>query len=266
MSPHRMILKILLFLSLAGMVFLSGCSGLDLTPQTPPDELLKDAIAYTRVENFEDAKKNLNKIIEDYPDSPERVTATLLKAEVHYKNEQYEESKFLFKGFLEQYPVHRLADRAQYFKAMSDYKLIDLETRDQTNARNALEEFDYFLKTYPDSKYQKKARSKRKKCLESLARNQLEIGKYYFRINSFQSAIVRFQQLMATYPNQPFLDEVMFLLAESYYKEQNFDEAENRFLKLIEKYPRSEFVKEARVRLRDIQASPGRRKSNDGKS
>ena len=256
----------ILVLFLAGLLGLAGCSGLDLHPKTPPDELLRDAFAYIKAENFEDAKIALNKILEDYPDSPERVTASLLKAEVAYKAEQYEESKFLFKSFLEQYPVHRLADRAHYYMAMSDYQLIDIETRDQTSAQNALEGFDSFLKTYPDSKYRKKALQKRMKCLESLARNQLEIGRYYFRISSFQSAIIRFRQLMAAYPNQPFLDEVMFLLAESYYNEQNFDEARQRYLELIEKFPRSEFAKEARVRLRSMNPFPDRSESDDDKS
>lgn len=179
--------------------------------------------------------------------------ASLLKAEVHYKNGEYEESKFMFKSFLDLYPVHRLADRAYFYKAMSDFQLMDLETRDQTFAQNSLEQFEKFIKLYPRSKYRPLAEEKRRQCLESLARNQMEIGKFYFRTSSFQSAIIRFQELMAAYPDQPFLDEVLFLLGESFYNEQNFDRARQLYHDLIHKYPRSEFVTEARERLREIQ-------------
>jgi outer membrane protein assembly factor BamD len=236
------------------LFLLNGCGGslLNLSEKTPK-QLLKDAKVYIRAENYVDAKTALNKILEDYPDSPEKVIASLLIAEVHYKNGQFEESKFMFKSFLELYPVHRLADRASFFVAMSDYKMMDIETRDQTYAQNALEEFEKFIKEFPKSKYRLQAEAKRKRCLESLARNQMEIGKFYFRTSSFHSAISRFQQLMSTYPDQPFMDEVLFLLGESFYNEQNFEKAKLNYQELIRKFPRSEFVTEARARLREIQ-------------
>ncbi len=254
MNPLRTHLQTTLIYSLLCLFLLNGCGGslLNLSEKTPK-QLIADAKTYIRAENYSDAKTALNKVLEDYPDSPEKVTASLLIAEVHYKNEQYEESKFMFKSFLELYPAHRLADRAYFFMAMSDFKLMDLETRDQTFAQNALEEFEKFLKEHPKSKYRALADARRKQCLESLARNQMEIGKFYFRTSAFQSAIARFQKLMSTYPDQPFMDEVLFLLGESFYNEQNFKKAKLNYQELIHKFPRSEFVTEARTRLREIQ-------------
>ena len=254
MNPLRIYFRTALFYSVLSLFLLNGCGGsiLNLSDKTP-QELIADAKSYIRAENFVDAKTSLNKIIEDFPDSPEKVMASLLLAEVHYKNGQYEESKFMFKSFLELNPMHRLADRASFFIAMSDFRLMDLETRDQTFAQNALEEFEKHLKTFPKSRYRRLAEEKRKKCLESLARNQMEIGKFYFRTSSFHSAITRFQELMAAYPDQPFLDEVLFLLGESFYNEQNFEKAKLNYQKLIRKFPRSQFVAEARTRLREIQ-------------
>ena len=253
MNTLRTHLQTLIY-SLLCLLLLNGCGGSLLnTSEKTPQQLLKDGVAYIRAENYVDAKTSLNKVIEDYPDSPEKVTASLLNAEVHYKNDQFAESKFMFKNFLELYPAHRMADRAFFFMAMSDYKLMDLDTRDQTFAQNALEEFEKFIKTYPKSKYQPLAETKRKQSLESLARNQMEIGKFYFRTSSFHSAITRFQQLMSTYPDQPFMDEVLFLLGESFYNEQNFEKAKLNYQELIRKFPRSTFVQEARTRLREIQ-------------
>ncbi len=253
MNPLRTRFQTTLTFSLLWLFLLNGCAGSLLEPsEKTPKELLKDGMAYLRVDNFPDAKIALNKVIEDYPDSPEKVMASLLMAEIQYKSGQYEESKFMFKGFLELYPAHRMADRASFFVAMSDYKLMDIETRDQTSAQNALEEFEKFLKEFPKSKYRPLAETRRKQILESLARNQMEIGKFYFRTSSFHSAIARFQKLMSTYPDQPFLDEVLFLLGESFYNEQNFRKAKLNYQELIRKFPRSEFVKEARARLREI--------------
>jgi len=254
MSPRRTDHRTTVFYLLLSLILLNGCAAslLNLSDKTP-EQLLADAKSYIRAENFLDAKTALNKIIEDFPDSPEKVMASLLLADVHYKNGEYEESKFMFKRFLELNPMHRLADRASFFIAMSDFRMMDLETRDQTFAQNALEEFEKHMRTFPKSKYRQQAESRRRQCLESLARNQMEIGKFYFRTSSFHSAITRFQQLMTAYPDQPFLDEVLFLLGESFYNEQNFEKAKLNYQELIRKFPRSQFVTDARTRLREIQ-------------
>jgi len=254
MNPLCAYFKTTLFFFLLCLLLLNGCGGslVNLSDKSP-QQLITDAKSYIRADNYVDAKISLNKVLEDFPDSPEKVTASLLLAEVHYKNGQYAESKFMFKSFLELYPMHRLADRTSFFIAMSDFKLMDLETRDQTYAQNALEGFERHLQTFPKSKYRSLAEARRKQCLESLARNQMEIGKFYFRTSSFHSAISRFQALMATYPDQPFLDEVLFLLGESFYNEQNFEKAKLNYRELIRKFPRSQFVAEARTRLREIQ-------------
>ncbi len=254
MTPLHIRFQTVLILFLSGLLFLNGCSGSLLNPRKEtPGELVQKAVTYIRVDNYIDAKAAVKEVLEDYPDSPERVIASLLKAEIHYKEGEYEQSKYLFKAFLELYPAHRLADRASFFLAMSDFKLMDIETRDQTSAQNALEEFDKFLTEFPESKYRPQALIKKKECIASLARNQMAIGKFYFRTSSFHSAINRFQQLLSAYPDQPFLDEVLFLLGESYYNEQNFDAAKTNYHHLIRKFPRSAFVKEARERLREIQ-------------
>jgi outer membrane protein assembly factor BamD len=255
MNPLRTYLQTAPFYLLLSLFLLNGCGStslLNLSQKTPP-QLITDAKSYIRAENYVDAKASLNKILEDFPDSPEKVMASLLLAEVHYKNGQYEESKFMFKSFLELYPMHRLADRTSFFIAMSDFKLMDIETRDQTSAQSALEGFENHMKTFPKSKYRHLAEDRRKQCLESLARNQMEIGKFYFRTSAFHSAISRFQELMAAYPDQLFLDEVLFLLGESFYNEQNFEKAKLNYQELIRKFPRSAFVAEARTRLREIQ-------------
>ena len=254
MNPFHTYARTPLFLVLCALLLLSGCGGslLNLS-QKSPEQLLADAKDYIRAENYKDAKVVLNKVIVDFPDRPEKVMASLLLAEVHFKNGDYEEAKFMFKNFLELNPMHRLADRASFMIAMSDFRLMDIETRDQSYAQSALEEFEKHLKTFPKSKFRNLSERRRKQCLESLARNQMEIGKFYFRTSSFQSAIIRFQELMAAYPDQPFLDEVLFLLGESFYNEQNFKKAKLNYQELIRKYPRSQFVAEARTRLREIQ-------------
>jgi len=221
---------------------------LDLTRSIEP----LGGLYESNVTLFIEAKAAFQQVLEDYPDSKERVRALLLLARAYYSEEEYEEAKFHFQKFIELYPAHLQVDRAYFFKAMTDYKMMDLASRDQTHTREALEGFDQLIERFPKSQYLRDARIKKKVCEASLAKNVFEIGKFYYRTGSYQSAIIRLKNLMQEHPNQKFLDEAIFLLAESYYYEQNYGEALDSYKQLLKKYPRSPFALQARNRVKTL--------------
>jgi outer membrane protein assembly factor BamD len=231
------------------IIFLSGCAGLE-TENSSPAELLKAGKGYLRVKNYEDARNVLNQILEEAPDSRERIMALRLISDSYYKEELFDEAKLSYRKFRELYPANKYADHALYYQAMSDFRQIDIAFRDQSRTHNALEEFNQLVADFPKSPFTKKAIPKIKKCTESIARNLLEIGKYYFRTQAFQAAINRFKNLLENYPKQKFVDEAIFLIAESYYREQNFKTAKKFYIRLLKKYPNSEFAQDTRKRLK----------------
>ncbi|MEE2987461.1 MAG: outer membrane protein assembly factor BamD [Nitrospinota bacterium] len=236
----------------APIVWLSGCSTTPVEDTSPPQILIAEGKEMLEVDNGEEAKLKFQSILEDYPDSKERVTALLLLARAYYQDREYEESKFHFNKFIELYPAHPNVDHAHFYKAMSDYKMMDISSRDQASTRDALEGFENLIKNFPKSSYRKKAEEKKHECWNNLAKNYFEIGKFYFRTGSYQSAIIRFKKFINLYPNQSFMDEAVFLLGESYFNEQNYQEAKGFYKKLLKQYPRSLFAKEARLRLRKL--------------
>ncbi len=246
---YPIIRHILIALCIAS--FFSGCAALDPKP-APPDQMLKDAIDMIKADNLSDAIEHLNSLLQEYPDSPERVEAQILLADSHYSLKQYPEAKFHFQRFLELYPVHRKAAHALYFMGMCDYMVMDISTRDQTFAKDALKSFERLIQEHPNSSYAERGRARKAECLRSLAQNQLEIGKYYFRTSSYQAAINRLKRVLVQYPDQGFNAEVIFLIGESYYNEESFSKAREYFMQLVDEYPRSPFVQEARARLRKI--------------
>ncbi len=234
------------------LILFTGCTSTEEKVVLPPDELLKRGIQQVKVNDYIEAKQLFQQILEDYPDSRERVAALIFLADTHYRDEEYEESKFHYKRFIELYPANKHVDRAHYFKAMSDFKMMEISTRDQTHTKAALEGFEHFIHNFPNSQYHAKGVEKRQECLNVLAENVFEIGKFYFRTGAYQSAIQRLRRAMEAYPDQQFIDEAIFLIAESYYNEENFKKAKDTYMELLDKYPRSLFAKEARDRLRDL--------------
>jgi len=106
------------------------------------------------------ARTLLNQIIEDFPGSKERIESLLLLGRIHYSLAEYEEAKNKFQEFIDLYPVNKQVDRAYYFKAMSDYKVVDIAARDQTAAKDAIDGFELLINQFPKSKYIEKAKKK----------------------------------------------------------------------------------------------------------
>ncbi len=245
------LIRIGLILILAFWIAGSGCTSTERRV-LPAPTMLKKAREEIKHENYEEAQESLTQLMEDSPDSKERILAQLLLAEVHYRQEQWEEAKFNFNRFVELYPAHKLAPRAQYLKAMTDFRQVDLAIRDQSFTHGSKAEFEKLVQIYPKSPYAKKAQAKIQECVDQLAENQMEVGRYYYRTNAFQSAIIRFKAILEEFPKQKFRDEVIYLLGESYFEEESFEEARTYFKKLLKEHPRSEYRQDARARLREL--------------
>ena len=201
-------------------------------------------------ENYLRAKNKYQQVLEDYPDSKERVRAQILVADALYRGREYEEAKFNYQKFVELYPVHPKVDRAYFYSAMANFKMIDLAARDQTATRAAIEGFSEFIKRFPKSPYRKAAEAKKKESVRKLAKNVFIIGKFYYRNGSYLSAINRLNKLLETWPDEDFNDEALFLVAESYFKEQNYEKARSSYRHLLKRFPASQFTIQARKKLR----------------
>ncbi|MBT5472330.1 MAG: outer membrane protein assembly factor BamD [Nitrospina sp.] len=242
----------LIFFLLVPLLLNINCSTTQEQRTGSPAKLLREARQFIKEKDSEKAKNSIQLIMEDFPDSKERITGLMLLADVHYNEEEYEEAKFHYQKFTELYPAHRFVDRAHFYKAMANFQLSDLASRDLTPVHSALEGFENFINDFPNSTYKGKAQKRIQQCLDILAQNIFEIGKFYFRTGSYQSAIIRLKSLMLEYPTHAYVAEAEFLLAESYLHEQNYIKAREHYKVVLQKHPRTEFAKQARLKLREL--------------
>ena len=54
-----------------------------------PSKLLREAKRFYKVGSPERSKDNINMIMEDFPDSNERIPALMLLGDVHFREEEY---------------------------------------------------------------------------------------------------------------------------------------------------------------------------------
>lgn len=249
-SPHTKISCRLILAIIIPFFWISACQSNSQLKDGGPKDLLQKGKQWDKSKDYFRSEQYFKQILEDYPDSRERVEALMLLADTQMKKKEYFEAKSNYLEFIELYPAWPNVDRAHFYLAMADFMKIDLASRDQTPTRKALGQFEQLIKDFPKSSYRKRAEAKIRECQNKLAENILEISRYYFRTQSYGSAINRLKGLLNTYPNQKFNDEAVFLLAESYFNEQNYREALLFYNQLLDQYPRSSFIREARLRLR----------------
>ncbi len=210
------------------------------------NKLLLMANSDIQKKKYEKAQRSFERLLEEYPDSVQRVDALIGLADSIYKQKRYEEARFQYQKFTELNPMHSDVDGAHFYIGMCSFKEIRSFDRDQINTYRALEKFEKLISDYPNSQYYKTSIENIKFCRKRLAENLFYIGRFYFRIGAYQATVNRMQELLSKYPDQEFVDQAIYYLGESYLREGSLEKAKKSFQTLISDYPQSKYVSYAK--------------------
>ena len=245
-------------LFLAGATgLIQGCAIYNKLYGSPPSreaqrsdqDLLRSAEASLQRRRYEDARKDLQRLMNQYPDSDLLSAARLASAKALYLEKKYDEARAEYQRFLELHPQHERADEAHYYLAMTYFRQSDTPDRDQTYTRKALDEFELLLKQMPDSQYASDCREKSTVARRKLAEKELYVGRFYFDRGNYAAAAGRLGNLLAQYPAAGFDDQALYFLGESLWRLEQKDEARTAFQRLIQDYSQSEWAGPAAARL-----------------
>jgi len=257
--PRRSSPVLLWPLLLLALVLLPGCAIYDYLYGKPrsttttragsDQDLLKAAEAQLQQKRYDDARKNLQQLINQYPESELLAAARLASARALYLAKKYDEARAEYQRFLELHPQHERADEAHYYLGMSYFSQSESADRDQTATRKALEEFDLLLKQMPDSQYAADARERSAVARLKLAEKEAYVGRFYFSRGRYAAAASRYAELLARYPGAGFDDEALYYLGESLWQLEQKEEARAAFQRLVAEYSQSEWAAPAARRL-----------------
>ena len=183
------------------------------------------------------------KVVEESPDSPHRKATLLALADSLYMDEEYFEATLYYERFLELYPLDPLTPRAAFYLAMCSYSNSFIAERDQTNTERAIDTFKVFIEFYPDSPLTPTARKYKREMEARLAESELNIARFYHKIDRNMSAIRRLQGYLEKHPDSGNVPEALYLLGDCFYKEGAEVKAASIFSVLLDQYPESEFAR-----------------------
>jgi len=204
---------------------ISGCAVLDLIQSKRPEtasgsdqELLSRADAAIARKKHDEGRTNLQRLINQFPESELVPTARLTLGRSYFNEKKYEEARAEYQRFLELFPQHERVDEARYYIGLSYIRQMEKTDRDQALAKKAVAEFQTLTNEFRDSQYAPDARAKIVQCRRQLADKELYIGKFYFNRGSYGAAIKRFETVLKEYPGSEYDDQALYYLGESLWE------------------------------------------------
>jgi outer membrane protein assembly factor BamD len=240
------------FLFLLLVIVFSCSRGKKDTSFFEPAERLKEADLLISKEKYEEAREVLEDIRVKDASRKYATIARLRIADTFFEDEKYEEAAVEYESFLNVHSRHRYASYAQFKLAMCYFKRIKTVDVSYSWAKQALDEFEKLQQNYPRNPYLDTTDKRITVCKRILADFELYVGRFYFKKGSFNAALLRFNNIIQTYPGSANEPDALYYIGVSYNNLGQQDKAEAALNSLIEKYPSMEISGKAKEVLASI--------------
>ena len=178
-------------------------------------ETYKSGLSSLQDSDYSKAVKEFDKLYINHPFSSLAKKSEIMTAYSLYQNNEINKSISKLKTFNEMNPKDEFSDYAHYLLAMCYYIQISNQGRDPSLSLKALNSFKLITTKYPNSKYAKDSKLKIQFIKNSLAINELNIGKFYLKKNAPASSIKRFKTILQKYQNSSVIPETLYRLTEA---------------------------------------------------
>lgn len=210
----------LIFL-LAGFVFImtSACRSEFERIRTSgePELLYKKAFVYYDEGEYQKAQTLLELVVSAYRGRQESEEIYFRYAYTYYHLEQYLLASYYFKNFSQTYSTSKHRQEADFMDAYSNYQLSPTFRLDQTYTQKAIDGFQLFINTYPDSDRVQECNRLIDELRAKLERKAFEEGNLYFDLRRYQSAIHTYENLLKDFPETTNAEEVRYKILRANY-------------------------------------------------
>ncbi len=237
------------------MVTLAACSTADPPDPTlgwTPERLYAEAKDEMSSGNWEAAIKLLEKLEARYPFGTWAQQAQFDTAYAHYKDGERALALAAIDRFLKLHPNHEMLDYALYLKGVVNFNeqqgLLaslggqDLSERDHAASRESFDAFKQLVTRFPDSKYAPDAHARMEYLVNSMARGQVHVARYYYLRGAYVAAANRAQEVVRQFGNAPAVEEALYLLVRSYDELEMPELRDDAQRVMLKNFPDSELL------------------------
>ena len=209
---------------------LSGCGLIDYFYLPPPEdtaqELFEAGNDAIRAKDYVSAAGYFLKIKDNFPFSPYAVDAELNLADAYFLDEEWELASEAYKDFEAMHPRHEAIPYVLYNIGMSNLNGYPSIDRSPVQVEEAYSYFNRLAESYPGTKYADGAKEQMLKCRQLMAEHELYVGDFYFRMERYDSALARYQDIITRFPDVPDIYEHAQLKAKAAFINDREQQAE----------------------------------------
>ena len=200
------------------LLLFSSCSHLDENVKTPnlsDVEIYSKGLTSLQEGNFNRATSEFDNLLLNHPFSNLSSKSEIMSAYSNFQNNEIEKATKKLVSYIEMNPKGELTQYAHYLLAMCYYSQVSSESRDPSLSIKALNYFKLIVTKYPNTRYAKDSNLKIQYLQNSLAKNELVIGKFYLKKGAPASSIRRFKSILKNYQNSYVIPETLYRLSEA---------------------------------------------------
>lgn len=166
-----------------------------------PETLYEKAFEFYEAEDYLKSQTLFELVISNLRGKVEAEKVYYYYAYTHYKLNKFVLASYYFKNFSNTFPNSEFREESDFMSAYSNYRLSPTYRLDQTYTLKAIDGFQLFANTYPNSERVSECNDlidEMRKKLEVKAYSEAEL---YFNLQQYQSATHSFENLLKDFPD-----------------------------------------------------------------
>ena len=206
-------------------------------------ELYEKANDYIASDQLDLALIELDKLEVLFPSSKYASKGMLITAYIHFLDEEYEKTRAIAESYKKYYPGSKDRVYANYLEAMTYYVLIKKSQYSQKNSELAIQNFNFILNAFPNSKYEIDIITKIQIIENTLAENKLSTAKFYLNKKNINASLVYLKDIFYNYNTSLSIEETLYLLVKIYDLINEIEIAKSYASILAYNFPESKWYK-----------------------
>jgi outer membrane protein assembly factor BamD len=206
-------------------------------------ELYEKANDYIASDQLDLALIELDKLEVLFPSSKYASKGMLITAYIHFLDEEYEKTRAIAESYKKYYPGSKDRVYANYLEAMTYYVLIKKSQYSQKNSELAIQNFNFILNAFPNSKYEIDIITKIQIIENTLAEHKLSAAKFYLNKKNINASLVYLKDIFYNYNTSLSIEETLYLLVKIYDLIDEIEIAKSYASILAYNFPESKWYK-----------------------
>lgn len=212
------------------------------------------ALEYYEREDYFRALSLFDQVIPFYRGTDEAENIAFKYAYAYFNQKEYTMASYYFNRFTKTYPRSSNAEESLYMSAYCKYLDSPDYELDQTNTREAINDMQLFLNTYPASSRADDCNRIIDELRDKLQTKDYEIARLYLKMDKYEAAVHSFESLLKDYPDTRYREDALFYTIQSYYyyasksvkskRKERYQEASDIYNNFIVTYPESKYNKQ----------------------